>query len=272
MRKRLVVTLGLALLGMLLLCTTALAGPFPPAQKLGKTSTDTPAPMTVKWFLKNGAFDDRWDGDVPSFWEVYADDADAYGSLDFVNPDATGEVADQAFVFHIDNDEVKGDHNAYLYQEIKLPSGDYCMTAHSTIYAMDSKPGALSTGSDYLYMTYYALVPSEDALSDGVLMPDAVSEDDWRELWPYPSVCREDIKAGRFVGGSAYCDYVKRAETVSVTEGDYVFILRAELKWPDWRAFAYYIFDDMQIIAATPFADNWNECVTSFCLEGLLKR
>lgn len=272
MGKRLIVMSSLAIVGTLLLSTAILAGPLPPAGKLVEAPESDLAPVAVKWYLQNGAFDDQWDGDVPLFWKLYAGDADAYGPLDFLSPDAAGEVFDKAFVLQIINDEVKGDRNAYLYQEVRLPAGDYWVTVHSTIYAMDSSPSAYTSQGGYTYMTYYALVPKADAMSDSSFTPDTVSADHWKELWPYPAVCREDIRGWKIIGRSGYCDYIKRAETVTVAGGEYVFILRAELKWPDWRAVAYYIFDDLQIISATPFKDNWNACATSFCLEGLLKR
>jgi hypothetical protein len=276
MEKKAVIMLVLAVLGSLLLGTTTWAGPFPPASKLGEESEteaeEAPAPVTAKWFLLNGAFDGQWDGDVPQFWKVYAGDADAYGKLDLLGLDATGGVVDQAFAFQIIDNEVTGDHNAYLYQEMVLSAGDYWVTAHSTIYAVDSTTDSSSGGGAYNFMTYYALVPTRNVVRAGAFTPDAVSDDDWKELWPHPTVCREDITGSRIVEGLAQCDYIKRAETVTVAGGTYFFILRAELKWPDWRAFAYYVFDDMQVISATPLQDNWNECASTFCLEGVIRR
>lgn len=269
--------------GRMLLCVvliwllpsaTLWAGPLPPAEKLVDEPRDNLPPATGKWYLQNGAFDEAWDGDVPQSWQVYPGSADAYGALDFLHSATAGEVNDNAFVFLIVNDEVKGDRNAYLYQEITLPRGDYWINVHSTIYGTDT--GSRKLGGDaqneYMYMAYYALVPAADVMYDGAFTPAAVNADDWKELWPWSTVCSERVQGWESAGGAEQCDYVKRAETRSVAGGTYVFVLRAELKWPDWRAFAFYIFDDLQIISATPSIDNWNACVTSFCLEGLIDR
>ncbi len=275
MGKKTGTTLGLVVVGSLLLSITAWAGPLPPANKLVETPAGELVPVTGIWYLRNGAFDEPWDGDVPQSWQVYPGDADAYGPLDFLNPGPTSDVVDNAFVFQIVNNEVKGGHDAYLYQEITLPQGDYWINVHSTIYGTGT--GIRRLGGDeapdaYTYMAYYALVPRADVVRDGVFEPAMVSEDDWKELWPWSTVCSERVRGWETIDEVRECDYVKRAETVSVAGGAYVFILRAELKWPNWRAFAFYIFDDLQIISATPFKDNWNACVTSFCLEGLIRR
>lgn len=275
MKRQTAITLGLALLGLLLLGGTVLAGPLPPADKVINAHDDDSAPTTARWYLRNGAFDEQWDGDVPQFWQIYPGDADAYGPLDFLNPDASDEVTDNAFVFKIVNDEVKSDRNAYLYQGLTLPPGDYWLNVHLSIYGAGSGERRSSNGDipgAYTYMAYYALVPYADVMLDGSFAPDLVGDDDWKELWPWSTVCSEKVKGWDTTGQIGECDYVKRAETRSVTGGKNVFILRAELKWPDWRAFAYYVFDDIQIILATPLEDNLSDCVTSYCLEGLIKR
>jgi len=274
--KKLGLTLVLILTSWTLLNTTIGAGPIDPAEKLPNApSTETaPAVTSSKWYLDNGAFDDLWDGDVPRSWQVYRGDVDAYGSLNFLNPAGSGPVVDNAFVFQIINDEVKGNRNAYLYQDITLPSGDYWLSVNSTMYGHGT--GIRDTAGDHAlafnYMAYYALVPQANVLRDGVFDPTTLDASVWKELWPWSNVCSDRLKGWGISNKWNDCDYVKRAETVSVAGGDYVFILRAQLKWPDWRAFAYYIFDDIQIIDATPQANNWNACVTSFCLEGLVKR
>ncbi len=224
-----------------------------------------PVPAAGRWYLLNGAFDDDWNSSTPMFWKVHAGDADSYGSFEYVNNDATGAVVDRGFAFTIINNEVTSFHNAYLYQEITLPQGDYWIDLHSSIYGHDSL-GSMS----YAYMTYYALVPKAVAMVDGAFTPGAISEDTWRELWLRSYACAEETKGFRWSPGA--CIYQKRAETVSVAGGEYVFVLRAELKWPDWQAFAHYVFDDVQIIKATPLADNWNDCDGTFCVEGWLRR
>jgi hypothetical protein len=274
MKKRPVIILGLALLGFFFMGALALAGPIPPAEKqVGVTSSD-PAAVAARWYLSNGAFDESWDGDVPRSWQVYPGNADAFGALDFLDPSSGDELSDNAFVFHIVNDEVEADRNAYLYQTLALPRGDYWINVHSTIYGTGT--GVRRSGGDvpdaYTYMAYYALVPQDEALREGVLAPAEIDPGAWRELWPWSTVCSEKVRGWEATDRPSECDYVKRAETVSVAGGAYVFVLRAELKWPDWRAFAYYIFDDLQVISATPLEDNWNACVTSFCLEGLIER
>jgi hypothetical protein len=274
MRKK-VWMLAQVVLGSLILSTTVLAGPIPPAKKVVDAPLGDQPLATGKWYLRNGAFDEAWDRNVPQSWQAYPGDADAYGPLDFLGSGAASDLLDNAFVFHIVNNKVRGDQNAYLYQEITLPRGDYWINVHSTIYGTGT--GIRSWGGEgipdaYTYMAYYALVPKENVTRDGVFTPHMVGADDWKELWPWSTVCSEKVRGWEASGRPGECDYVKRAETVSVTGGEYVFILRAELKWPDWRAFAYYIFDDLQIISATPFQDNWNACVTSFCLEGLVRR
>jgi len=120
-----------------------------------------PVPAGGYWYLMNGAFDDNWDGNAPLFWKVYPGDADSYGSFDFDNRDNGGLTVDRGFAFTIINNEVKSDHNAYLYQEISLPTGAYWVEAHSSIYAADSMTAANPTSVQgaYSYMTYYALVP-----------------------------------------------------------------------------------------------------------------
>ncbi len=261
---------------LLITSTTALAGPMPPAEKEVAGDPEGRAPVTAHWFLQNGAFDEPWDGDVPASWQVYPGDADAYGALNFLNPDATVQLNDNAFVFQIINNEIKGNQNAYLYQEMMLPRGDYWIELHSTIYGLgtgffrSTDPGVPNA---YSYMAYYALVPEADVMRAGAFTPSLVRDDDWKELWPWSSVCSEAVKGWGVTDRMSDCDYVKRAETVSVSaSGEYVFILRAELKWPDWRAFAFYIFDDIQVIAARSQEEIWNECADSYCLEGLIDR
>ncbi len=274
--KKLGLTLVLILTSWTLLNTTIGAGPIGPAEKLPNVPASEPVSSSTagKWYLRNGAFDGLWEGDMPQAWQVYRGDADAYGSLDFLSPDGSGPVIDNAFVFQIVNNEVKGNRNAYLYQEITLPSGDYWLSVSSTVYGYGT--GIRDTAGDqalaYNYMTYYALVPRTSAMTDGSFTPAQVPAQAWKELWPWSNVCSEQLKGWGVNDKWSDCDYVKRAETVSVTGGDYVFILRAQLKWPDWRAYAYYIFDDIQVIDATPRANNWSACVTSYCLEGLVKR
>ena len=119
-------------------------------------------------------------------------------------------------------------------------------------------------------MTYYALVPKSMVMGSAGFDPSAIGEDAWRELWMRSYVCSEKIKGGIFWPNA--CLYQKRAETVSVAGGEYVFVLRAELKWPDWRAAATYVFDDIQIIAADPSLAAWNECDGTFCKEGFFIR
>jgi len=275
MKRKMVFTL----ISFLTLFSTAVwAGPIGPAEKLPNAPTIETAPAAgsvSKWYLQNGAFDDGWDGDTPHLWQVYLGNADAYGALDFLSPDGSAEIVDNAFVFQIVNDEIQADRNAYLYQKIPLSQGDYWLNVHSTIYGNGTgyRDGSGSDASlAYNYMAYYALVPQDTAMKDGSFAPGQVPAKAWKELWPWSNVCSDELKGWGVGDKWSDCDYVKRAETVSVAGGDYVFILRARLQWPDWRAFAFYIFDDIQIIDATPYADNWNACVTSYCLEGLVDR
>jgi len=268
MRKQSSIMSSLVVLGLLLLSTMVLAGPLPPANKVISAPPDDASPATVQWYLRNGAFDEPWDGDVPLSWKVYPGNADAYGSFDFQSPDASGEVTDHAFFFQIINDEIKADRNAYLYQELTLSPGDYWLNVHTVIFGASTgfyRSSSTVSSDAYTYMAYYALVPQADAMRDGSFAPDLVSDDAWKELWPYSTICSEKAMTE--------CDYPSRAETVSIaTGGTHVFILRAHIKWPDWRAFAYYVFDDLQLIPATPLKDNSSACVTSFCLEGLIRQ
>jgi hypothetical protein len=282
MKKQSSIILGLVLLGSLLLGATVLAGPLPPDDKVIKAPSGKPyataepssSSASVRSYLRNGAFDEQWEGNVPQFWTVYPGDADDYGPLSFLSSDAAHEMQDEAFVLQINNDEVESDRNAYVYQELTLPAGDYWINVHLAIYGTGSgvpRSSGDDTPDAYTYMAYYALVPRSEVMQDGSFTPAMVSAEDWKELWPWATVCSEEVKGWR-TGKPGECDYVMRAEAVSVVGGEHVFILRAELKWPDWRAFANYVFDDTQIIPATPNQVNWSPCVTSFCLEGLLQR
>ncbi len=267
MRKRSSITSGLAILGLLLLSTIVLAGPLPPADKVISVPLDA-SPATIQWYLRNGAFDEQWDGDVPLSWKVYPGNADAYGAFDFQSPDASGEVTDHAFFFQIINDEIKSDRNAYLYQKLALSPGDYWLNVHTVILGASSgfyRSSSAVSSDAYTYMAYYALVPQADVMPGGSFAPELVSGDAWKELWPYSTICSEKAMTE--------CDYQSRAETVSIAAGGtHVFILRAHIKWPDWRASAFFVFDDLQIIPATPLEDNSSACVTSFCLEGLIRQ
>jgi len=235
-----------------------------------------PVPAAGHWYLLNGAFDDDWDGNTPLFWNVYAGDADEYGMFHYENFDASGNPVDWGFYFAIDNNEVKADNNAYLYQEISLPAGDYWVDVHSTIYGVDTwnlvAPEAYSSRT-YNYYTYYALVPKAETMTGGAFDPSSIDGGYWKEMWPWSEVCNEQLKGWGGPGyGVNWCNYVQRAETVSVAGGEYVFVLRAEMKWPDWRAFGVYIFDDMQIIAADPTQAATNVCEDDFCNEGVIIR
>lgn len=230
------------------------AGPIDPAEKLPAAPglEEGPPATATKGYLQNGAFDEAWSGDVPRAWQVYPGDADAFGSLEFLSTANSLPVGDNAFVFQIVNDEVKGNRNAYLYQEITLPHGDYWVNVHSTIYGAGTGiRDALNSTLAYNYMAYYAIVPKAEVLDKGTFLPVMVATDAWKELWTWLNVCNEELRGWDVGHKWRDCDYVTRAETVSVAGGEYVFILRAQLKWPDWRAFAYYIFDDIQVIDAT---------------------
>jgi hypothetical protein len=231
-----------------------------------------PVPAGGYWYLMNGAFDDNWDGNAPLFWKVHPGDADSYGSFEFDNRDSGGMTVDRGFAFTIINNEVKSDHNAYVYQEISLPTGQYWVEAHSSIYAADSVTAVdpSHVQDAYSYMTYYALVPKAMVMGTAGFDPAAIDAASWKELWMRPETCSEAIKGGVFWPNA--CLYQKRAETVSVSGGEYVFVLRAELKFNDWRAHATYAFDDIQIIAADPSKAEWNACEDTFCKDGWLWR
>ena len=138
-----------------------------------------------------------------------------------------------------------------------MPEGYYWVDVHSSIY------GSVKRWA-YAYMTYYAIVPKDTVMSGGTFNGDAVPEENWRELWPFSDACIENAWE---------CPYLQRAETVYAAGGDYVFILRAELKWPGFGAYAEYVFDDVQVIKADPdFPIEKNACDMVFCLEGFLYR
>ncbi|MGD9099073.1 MAG: hypothetical protein PVF45_01240 [Anaerolineae bacterium] len=247
MKKQSSIALGLALSGLLLLSTMVLASPL--------QSSDEGT--TPDWRLLNGAFDE-WEDKVPLYWKVYPGNADAYGVHLFPNHDATGEPVNRAFVFEIENHEAKENLNAYLYQELTLSSGDYSFNARTVIYGTNTsghyESGDAVTSDAYTYVAYYALVPQADVMLGGDFEPDLVAPNDWKELWLYSTVC--DDKA------LVACNDVERAEMVTVdTSGKYVFILRAKIQWPNSRAYARYIFDDLHIIPS-------EECVTLKDIEG----
>jgi len=158
------------------------------AQTEAGTAFGGPVPAGGYWYLMNGAFDDDWENTTPSFWKVHAGDADSYGSFSFDNRDNSGMTVDRGFAFTIINNEVKSDHNAYLYQEISLPTGEYWVEAHSSIYAADSvtaaDPGHVQDA--YSYMTYYALVPKSMVMGSAGFDPAAVDASSWKELWMRP--------------------------------------------------------------------------------------
>ncbi len=235
MRKRSSITSSLVVLSLLLLSTMVLASP------LQSLNTDA----TPDWRLRNGAFDE-WDGDVPLHWKVYQGNADDYGAYTIPNPDATNKVANRAFFFQIINDEVKENRNAYLYQELTLPPGKYSFNARTVIYGRNANGHYESsdsvTSDAYTYVAYYALVPQADVMLGGDFEPDLVAPDDWKELWTYSTVCNDKALGD--------CNDYVRAETVNVdTSGKYVFILRARIKWPNSRAYARYVFDDLHIMS-----------------------
>ncbi len=257
MRKQSSITLGLAVLGLLLLSTMVLAA-SPLSSNVAKPD----------FRLLNGAFDEQWDGDVPLHWQVYRGDADDYGAYPIPISDATNKVANYAFFFQIENNEHKSEHNAYLYQELTLPPDEYSLKAERTvIYGANAnfdESGSAVTVDTYTYMAYYALVPQADVMLGGSFMPELVSDGDWRELWEKSTVCSDKAKS--------VCDAFGRAETVTADakDGKYVFILRAQIKWDYWRASAQYVFDDLHIILASSLPkDNGN--VDLETLEGEVK-
>jgi len=295
MSKKLFLGLVLGVVASLLLSTVASAGPIPPYVKkslvedpnragvawiapsdAAKAAAATivpggPLPLAGIWYLRNGAFDDD-QAEVlsPAGWTVYAGDADEYGTFGY-KPRTSAVAWDWGFAFTIINNEVKKNHNAYLYQEIALPAGDFWVDLHSSIYAYDSWTNAVpeSTRGSYSYMTYYAIVPKSQVMTGSSFDPSAITDADWKELWRRSYVCSETTKGLWWPGA---CLYQERAETVSFSGGDYVFVLRAELKWPDWRAFAKYVFDDIQLVAADPAMAVYNVCDGVFCEEGFIWR
>jgi hypothetical protein len=208
--------------------------PTEAVRELGKIAEQEgvggPVPIAGTWYLRNGAFDQGWSNGTPTAWMVNSGAASLYGQL----PMGTynNVTWDSAFQFQFNQGG-----NAYLYQNIYLPGGNYWIDLHSTVFAADTAPGTW----DYGYMMYYAIVPD-----DGSFSVSDVGVGDWRELWPYEEACDDELTQ---TGSSYGCSYVQRAETRTFAEGKYVFVARAQQKWP---GNSWFIFDDFQIIDANP--------------------
>ncbi len=274
MNKKLLVACSLALVTALLLTTAAFAyptGPFgkesedapPPKDAARKaeqlkeqTSADTPysgpIPAGGIWYLLNGSFDDDWDGNTPLQWTVEQGDASSFGQGPWRN-----RSSDAYFFFEITLIENRP-RNAYLFQEIELNPGQYWVEARSTMYGTDPDAGG--------YMTYYALVPSHMAMKNGVFDPEGIDSGDWKELWDNAKVCDWALEGWSKTDAELNtCDWLKRAETVTVEGGAYLFILRASLGLSSHKAQGLYIFDDVQIIDADEAKASQNGCENTFC-------
>jgi hypothetical protein len=89
----------------------------------------------------------------------------------------------------------------------------------------------------YNSIAWYAISAEAD--------PANVPAADWREMDPYPWQCQ---------AGSA-CNYAGRDETLWIEPG-YTFHIRVMVKFPQFNTWAFFLIDDITVVAADPESPN----------------